>query len=276
MARLIVLLLLLATPAGAQDALVTYKSLSPEVAADLARAALASCRERGFQVAVAVVDRFGVTQVLLRDRFAGAHSVATATGKAWTAVSFRTSTGELAAMTQPGMPQAGVRSLPGVVAIGGGLVVEAAGSVLGGVGISGAPGGDADEACATGNRGGAPTRSSSDRGRARGGANCREHGMNGDYSRLTFDPSRNYSGVRMQQGRVLLDSDWNEQAELLNRRARAAIIDTFGRLHVASAEAFAVSLGPGGLMIWPRPDLRRWLDRRKSRSRAPGLGPGAR
>ena len=46
------------------------------------------------------------------------------------------------------MPQAGVRSLPGVVAIGGGLVVEAAGSVLGGVGISGAPGGDADEACA--------------------------------------------------------------------------------------------------------------------------------
>ena len=73
--------------------------------------------------------------------------------------------------------------------------------------------------------------------------------MNGDYSRLTFDPSRNYSGVRMQQGRVLLDSAWNEQAELLNRRARAAIIDTFGRLHVASPEAFAISLGPGGLMI---------------------------
>ena len=148
MARLIVLLLLLTTSAGAQDALVTYKSLSPEVAADLARAALASCRERGFQVAVAVVDRFGVTQVLLRDRFAGAHTVATATGKAGTAVSFPISTGELAAMTQPGMPQAGVRSLRGVVAIGGGLVVEAAGSVLGGVGISGAPGGEADEACA--------------------------------------------------------------------------------------------------------------------------------
>ena len=116
MARLIVLLLLLllATPARAQDALVTYKSLSPEVALDLARAALAYCRERGFQVAVAVVDRFGVTQVLLRDRFAGAHTVPTATGKAWTAVSFRTNTGELAAMTQPGMPQAGIRALPGV------------------------------------------------------------------------------------------------------------------------------------------------------------------
>jgi uncharacterized protein GlcG (DUF336 family) len=149
MARLILfVLLLLGTPASAQDALVTYKSLNPEVALDLARAALASCRERGFQVAVAVVDRFGVTQVLLRDRFAGAHTVATATGKAWTAASFRTSTAELAAMTQPGTPQAGIRSLPGVVAIGGGLVVEGGGSILGGVGVSGAPGGDADEACA--------------------------------------------------------------------------------------------------------------------------------
>ena len=147
--RLIVcVFLLLTAPATAQDALVTYKSLAPDVALDLARAALASCRERGFQVAVAVVDRFGVTQVLLRDRFAGAHTVATASGKAWTAVSFRTSTGELATMTQPGTPQSGIRSLPGVVAIGGGLAVEAGGSVLGGVGISGAPGGDADEACA--------------------------------------------------------------------------------------------------------------------------------
>jgi uncharacterized protein GlcG (DUF336 family) len=139
---------LLAFPAHAQDALVTYKSLSPEVALDLARAALAACRERGYQVAVAVVDRFGVTQVLLRDRFAGAHTVPTATGKAWTAVSFRTSTAELSAMSQPGMPQAAVRSLPGVVALGGGLMIESGGSIAGGVGVSGAPGGEADEACA--------------------------------------------------------------------------------------------------------------------------------
>jgi len=140
--------LLLAAPAGAQDALVTYKSLTPEVALDLARVALSSCRERGFQVAVAVVDRFGVTQVLLRDRFAGPHTVTTATGKAWTAVSFRTNTGELAAGTQAGMPQSGVRALPGVVALGGGVTIEAGGSLVGAVGVSGAPGGEADEACA--------------------------------------------------------------------------------------------------------------------------------
>jgi uncharacterized protein GlcG (DUF336 family) len=148
MRYLAILILLFALPARAQDALVTYKSLSPEVALDLARAALAACRERGYQVAVAVVDRFGVTQILLRDRFAGAHTVPTATAKAWTAVSFRTSTAELSAMTQPGMPQAAVRLLPGVVALGGGLPIEAGGSIAGGVGISGAPGGEADEACA--------------------------------------------------------------------------------------------------------------------------------
>jgi uncharacterized protein GlcG (DUF336 family) len=141
-------MLLFALPAQAQDALITYKSLSPEVALELARATLASCQERGYQVAVAVVDRFGVTQVVLRDRFAGTHTVATATGKAWTAVSFRTSTSEIAAISQPGMMQFGLRALPGVVAIGGGLTVEAGGSLVGGVGVSGAPGGDADEACA--------------------------------------------------------------------------------------------------------------------------------
>jgi len=138
----------LVAPARAQDALVTYKSLSPEVALDLARAALAECRKRGYQAAVAVVDRFGVTQVMLRDRFAGAHTPATAAGKAWTAASFRTNTTDLFALTQPGMPQAAVRNLPGVVVLGGGLVIEAGGSLVGAVGVSGAPGGDADDACA--------------------------------------------------------------------------------------------------------------------------------
>ena len=130
----------LVPPARAQDGLIAYKSLSPDLALELARAALASCRARGFQVAVAVVDRFGVTQVVLRDRFAGPHTVPTATGKAWTAVSFRTSTAELAAMTQAGMPQSGIRALAGVVAVGGGLTIEAGGSTAGGVGVSGAPG----------------------------------------------------------------------------------------------------------------------------------------
>ena len=50
--------------------------------------------------------------------------------------------------TQAGRPQSGIRSLPNVVAVGGGIVVQAKGALAGGIGVSGAPGGDADEACA--------------------------------------------------------------------------------------------------------------------------------
>ena len=140
--------LLFTAPARTQDALVTYKSMSPELAFDLARAALVDCRNRGYQVTVAVVDRFGVTQVMLRDRFAGPHTPPTATSKAWTAVSFRTNTSDLIGVSQPGMPQAGVRNLPGTAILGGGVMVEASGTMVGAVGVSGAPGGEADDACA--------------------------------------------------------------------------------------------------------------------------------
>ena len=85
---------------------------------------------------------------MLRDRFAGPHTTASAAGKAWTAVSFRTNTTELVASTQPGMPQGAVRGLPGAVVLGGGMVVQAGGSLVGAIGVSGAPGGDADDACA--------------------------------------------------------------------------------------------------------------------------------
>ena len=134
--------------AQAQESLVTSRSLSPGIALEAAQAALADCQRRGYQAAVAIVDRAGVVQVILRDRYAGAHTPATATGKAWTAVSFRSSTSNLFAISQPGMMQAGIRHLPGAVIIGGGLVVEAGGSLVGAIGVSGAPGGDADEACA--------------------------------------------------------------------------------------------------------------------------------
>lgn len=142
------LCVLISSPVRAQEATVTYKSLGLELALDAARAALADCQKRGYQVAVSVVDRFGTPQVLLRDRFAGPHTPPTASGKAWTAATFRTSTSELNTISQPGMMQAGLRNLPNVVIIGGGLMIEAGGSTLGAIGVSGAPGGDADEACA--------------------------------------------------------------------------------------------------------------------------------
>ena len=130
------------------QATFTQKVLTPETALKAAQAALKKCRDSGYQATVAVVDRMGVAQVLLRDRFAGPHTTDMATAKAWTAVSFRTSTAELAEATQPGRPQSGIRNRPGVAAVAGGLMIEAGGSLLGGIGVSGAPGGREDELCA--------------------------------------------------------------------------------------------------------------------------------
>jgi len=130
------------------DALLTVKVMTPETAITLAQAALKDCRGKGFQVAVAVVDRFGNLQVLLRDRFAGPHTPDTARRKAWTAVSFRTDTLSMAELTEAGKEASGVRFVDQALMIGGGVTVEAAGSIVGGVGVSGAPGGAADDACA--------------------------------------------------------------------------------------------------------------------------------
>ncbi|HYH42356.1 MAG TPA: heme-binding protein [Burkholderiales bacterium] len=134
--------------AGAQDASFTVRMMTLETATQAARAALESCRKSGYQVAVAVVDRSGLTQILLRDRFAGPHTVEMAVDKAWTAASFRTSTSALAEATDPGKPMSGLRQRPRVVVVGGGLTIEAGGSLLGAIGVSGAPGGERDDACA--------------------------------------------------------------------------------------------------------------------------------
>ena len=134
--------------AQAQDATHTVRLLTPETALRAAQAALAKCRADGFQVTVAVVDRAGVTQVVLRDRYAGPHTVRMAVDKAWTAVSFRATTDDIAKATQPGSPQSGIRHRPRVAAVGGGIMIEGGGALLGGIGVSGAPRGASDEVCA--------------------------------------------------------------------------------------------------------------------------------
>lgn len=139
---------LLGSAAFAQQATYPVRSLTPEAALRAASAALASCSKSGYQVAVAVTDRSGTALVMLRDRHAGPHTPATATGKAWTALSFKLDTLAFARATQSGESASGIRDLPGVVAIGGGRPIEAAGSIVGSIGVSGAPGGEADDVCA--------------------------------------------------------------------------------------------------------------------------------
>ena len=143
------MVLMLQTGVGfAQDATFATKALTLETAQKAAQAALKKCRDDGFQVAVAVVDRSGITQVMLRDRFAGPHTPGMAEDKAWSAATFRTNTVDLDRVSQPGLQQCGIRNRPRVVVVAGGMIIEGAGSLLGGIGVSGAPGGDRDDICA--------------------------------------------------------------------------------------------------------------------------------
>ena len=135
------------TPSHA-DGTFSTKSLTPKTALKLATETMEACREMGYQVAVSVVNRSGIEQVMLRDRFAGPHTPETARRKAWSAVSFRTNTTDMLETTKEGNPQAGIRHLDNVAMLGGGMMINSAGELIGGIGVSGAPGGDADDACA--------------------------------------------------------------------------------------------------------------------------------
>ena len=145
--------LLLACATGApavlaQQATFAVRSITPEAALRAARAALATCAKNGHQVAVAVADRAGNPLVMLRDRLAGPHTTDTAINKAYTALSFKIDTLSFTRLTQAGEAASGIRQLPRVVAVGGGRPIESAGSLVGSIGVSGAPGGDADDVCA--------------------------------------------------------------------------------------------------------------------------------
>ena len=145
----VALLALTAGPVAADEhGLVEFKMLAPAAAVAIAQGALKSCHDSGFQVAVAVVDRMGVPQAMIRDRYAGPHTPDTAVRKAWTAVSFREDTLALSENTGPDSPQAGARQIRRALMLGGGVPVEVAGSIVGGVGVSGAPTGADDHACA--------------------------------------------------------------------------------------------------------------------------------
>jgi uncharacterized protein GlcG (DUF336 family) len=134
--------------ARAAEGIITYKSLAPDVAYELARAALNQCRKDGYQIAVVVIDRFGAPLVELRDRYAPSGTLDIALGKARTAVAFTRDTSDFIKEIKDGTLASGLVGLPGVTPLGGGLVIQAGGSLLGGVGVSGASGSDKDEACA--------------------------------------------------------------------------------------------------------------------------------
>lgn len=125
--------------------MVKIPRLTVEASEKLARAALDACRKQGLQVAVTVVDRSGDAMVVLRDTLASQVTLEVSRQKAYTAANFNAATSSMSSrFTQP----FSVGKVEGLVFSAGGLPIEAAGNIVGAVGISGAPTGEQDEACA--------------------------------------------------------------------------------------------------------------------------------
>ena len=137
------LLALLALPAYAQ--LITHRDLSYPMALTIATAALDACKARGYPVSVVVVDRGGDTMVALKADGAGPHTMENARRKAYTARTFRMTTQQFAEEMKTRPVRREQTTLPGVIAINGGVPIKLGSDVLGGVGLSGSPG--VDEEC---------------------------------------------------------------------------------------------------------------------------------
>jgi len=130
------------------EAVFSVQYLTPEYAEKAAKAALAFCRKSGFQVTVAVVDRSGHLQVLIRDRFAGFLTLQAAQLKAQTTASFRVDSSVITESTFNSKELSGVRQIPGFLAAAGGVVILAGGELVGAIGVAGAPQATSDELCA--------------------------------------------------------------------------------------------------------------------------------
>jgi len=124
---------------------VSIKRLTMESALRIAQAAIAQCRKEGVQVAVTVVDRGGHPQVILRDVLAMDITVEISKQKAHTAMAFNAPLSQLEdRFTKPFQ----VAKIDGLVISAGGIPINIGGSILGGIGVSGAPSGKTDEKCA--------------------------------------------------------------------------------------------------------------------------------
>jgi uncharacterized protein GlcG (DUF336 family) len=135
----------LASPASAQ--LLEHKDLSLAVALTIATTAADTCKAQGNRVSVTVVGREGQILVVLRGDNASPHTVENSRRKAYTARTFRVPSGEIAKRVKDN-PTLGLVHLPDVMALQGALPIKVGDDVVGAVGVSGAPGGDRDEACA--------------------------------------------------------------------------------------------------------------------------------
>lgn len=119
------------------------------LAAKAASAALDQCAKDGYRVSVAVVDRAGILRSFVRADGAGPHTVESSQKKAYTAASMRGPTANVAELIAKTPSVQGLQYMnDNILFLAGGLPIDIAGEVVGGIGVGGAPGGHLDAACA--------------------------------------------------------------------------------------------------------------------------------
>jgi uncharacterized protein GlcG (DUF336 family) len=127
----------------------THKILPLALAIEAAQTAIATCNGQGYKVSAVIVGRTGVTKLLAAGDGASVDSRELARRKAYTSAIRKISSGELAKRaSQPGAFNPALYNTE-LVLLQGGLPIKAGDETIGAIGVSGAPGGDKDEACAS-------------------------------------------------------------------------------------------------------------------------------
>ena len=135
-----------AAPAFAQAPQVE-KNVSMGLSLAIIEGAIEQCAKDGYKVSVTIVDKSGNVAAQLRGDGTGPHTMEFSRLKAYTArTRNQTSLQTMKLLEDPA--NAFIRQIPGVVGVGGGVPIRAGNEVIGGVGVSGAPGGEKDEVCA--------------------------------------------------------------------------------------------------------------------------------
>ena len=134
-------------PAAAQGLAVTHR-ITAAVANQLVADAVTACKEQGYNVTAVVLDTDGVRQATLRGDGAGIATPRVAYDKAFTSVATRTDTGALVERFKTTSPSQFFLKEPHLLLLQGALAIKAGDETVGAIDVSGAPGGDKDEACA--------------------------------------------------------------------------------------------------------------------------------
>ena len=143
------LVMLMPYPTPASDELPKESVLPLSLASKAMQASLDACKIDGYKVSASVVDRSGVLRAMVRADGAGPHTVDSSRKKAYTAASLRRPTTELAELIDKGSTLQALRDMNDqVLMLGGGFPIEIGGEIVGGIGVSGAPGTHLDDACA--------------------------------------------------------------------------------------------------------------------------------